>query len=81
MIACPDVLTYFGMSVAQSDIKAHYSVSSFFTNWKGSADAVACLPGPRVGLRVFSSFLLFAWWPPLLFLEDIIYGLEGRSRK
>jgi hypothetical protein len=31
---------------------------------EGGADAVACLPVPRV----FSSFLLFAWWPPLLFL-------------
>jgi hypothetical protein len=27
---------------------------------------VACLPFPRA--HVFSSFLLFAWWPPLLFL-------------
>jgi hypothetical protein len=33
---------------------------------EGSADAVACLPVPRA--KVFSSFLLLAWWPPLLFL-------------
>jgi hypothetical protein len=32
---------------------------------EGSADAVACLPVPRAW--GFSSFLLFAWWPPLLF--------------
>jgi hypothetical protein len=33
---------------------------------EGSDDAVACLPVPRT--QVFSSSLLFAWWPPLLFL-------------
>jgi hypothetical protein len=33
---------------------------------KGSAAAVACLHVPRA--KVFSSFLIFAWWPPLLFL-------------
>jgi hypothetical protein len=32
---------------------------------EGSADGVACLPVPRAW--VFSSFLLFAWWPPLPF--------------
>jgi hypothetical protein len=32
---------------------------------------VACLPVPRA--YVFSSFLLFAWWPPLLFLVRINY--------
>jgi hypothetical protein len=31
-----------------------------------SAGAVACLPVPRA--KAFSSFPLFAWWPPLLFL-------------
>jgi hypothetical protein len=36
---------------------------------EGSADAVACLPVPRAW--VFPSFLLFAWWPPLLFLVRI----------
>jgi hypothetical protein len=30
---------------------------------KGNADVV---------VLVFSSFLLFAWWPPLLFLERVI---------
>jgi hypothetical protein len=30
---------------------------------------VACLPVPRA--QVFSSFLRFAWWPPLLFLVRI----------
>jgi hypothetical protein len=33
---------------------------------EGSADAVACHPVPRA--LAFSSFLLIAWWPPLLFL-------------
>jgi hypothetical protein len=39
----------------------------------GSADVVACLPVPRA--QVFPFFLLFAWWPPLLFLvrNGIIY--------
>jgi hypothetical protein len=31
---------------------------------------VACLPVPRA--LFFSSFLLFACWPPLLFLVSII---------
>jgi hypothetical protein len=34
---------------------------------EGSVDAVACLP-EFLGLIGFSSFLLVAWWPPLLFL-------------
>jgi hypothetical protein len=34
---------------------------------------VACLPVPRA--QVFPSFLLFAWWPPLLFLvRNYYYG-------
>jgi hypothetical protein len=33
---------------------------------EGSAHVVACLPVPRA--LDFSSFLLIAWWPPLLFL-------------
>jgi hypothetical protein len=37
---------------------------------EGSADAVACLPVPRA--KVFSSFLLFAWWVMLLFLVIIL---------
>jgi hypothetical protein len=39
----------------------HGSLGSYFRDalQEGSADAVACLPVPRV--RVFSSFLLFAW--------------------
>jgi hypothetical protein len=41
---------------------------------EGSADAVACLPVPRA--KVFSSFLLFAWWPPLLFLVRINYQVR-----
>jgi hypothetical protein len=34
---------------------------------KGSDDAVACIPIPRA--HVFSSFLFFAWWSPLLLLR------------
>jgi hypothetical protein len=42
---------------------------------EGSADAVACLPIPRA--LVFSPFiLLFAWWPPLLFLVRILFVLD-----
>jgi hypothetical protein len=33
---------------------------------EGNADAVACLPVPRA--QVFSSFLLFNWWSPLVLL-------------
>jgi hypothetical protein len=36
---------------------------------EGSADVVVCLLVPRAW--AFSSFLLFAWWPPLLFLVRI----------
>jgi hypothetical protein len=36
---------------------------------EGSADAVACLPVPRALL--FPSFLLFAGWSPLVFLQRI----------
>jgi hypothetical protein len=37
---------------------------------------VACLPVPRA--KVFSCFLLFAWWPPLLFLvRRLNMGYEG----
>jgi hypothetical protein len=32
---------------------------------------VACPPVPRA--YVFSSFLLFAWWPPLLFLVSFFF--------
>jgi hypothetical protein len=32
----------------------------------GSADAAVCLPVPWAS--VYSSSLLLAWWPPLLFL-------------
>jgi hypothetical protein len=39
---------------------------------EGSADAVACLLVPRA--QVFSSFLLFAWWPPLLFLVRRLFN-------
>jgi hypothetical protein len=36
------------------------------------SDAVACLPVPRA--KVFTtSFFLFAWWPPLLFLVRIYF--------
>jgi hypothetical protein len=46
----------------------HGSLGSYVRDalLEGSADAVACLPVPRA--QVFTSFLLFAWWPPLLFL-------------
>jgi hypothetical protein len=39
---------------------------------EGSADVVACLHVPRA--KVFSSFLLFARWPPLLFLVRISFS-------
>jgi hypothetical protein len=44
---------------------------------EGSVDAVlACLPVPRAW--VFSSFLLLAWWPPLLyFIVKKIFYLAG----
>jgi hypothetical protein len=35
---------------------------------------VACLRVPRT--KVFSSFLLFAWWPPLLFLLRIYFSRQ-----
>jgi hypothetical protein len=41
---------------------------------EGIADVVACLPVPRAW--VFPSFLLFAWWPPLLFLAIIFCNFE-----
>jgi hypothetical protein len=30
-----------------------------------------------LGLRFFSSFLLFAWWPPLLFLVRNCFNYKG----
>jgi hypothetical protein len=36
---------------------------------EGSADAMACLHVPRA--QVFSSFLLFPWWSPLLFCKKV----------
>jgi hypothetical protein len=51
----------------------HGTLSSYFRDalQEGSADAVACLPVPRA--QVFSSFLRFARWPPLLFLVRNVF--------
>jgi hypothetical protein len=43
---------------------------------EGSASVVACLHVPRA--YVFSSFLLFAWWPPLLCLVRIYYYVYNK---
>jgi ATP-dependent Zn protease len=39
---------------------------------------VACLPVPRAN-KVFSSFLLFAWWPMLLFLVSTFFTCKYHS--
>jgi hypothetical protein len=39
---------------------------------EGRADAVACVSVPRASV-FYSSFLLFAWWPPLLFLVRKVF--------
>ena len=59
----------------------HGTLGSYLrdTFQEGNADADACLPIPRA--YVFSSFLLFAWWPPLLFLvrNCFYYGWHGHE--
>jgi hypothetical protein len=40
---------------------------------EGSADAKACLHVPRAS--IFPSFILFAWWSPLLLLVRIIFKI------
>jgi hypothetical protein len=47
---------------------------------EGSPDVAACLRVPRA--KVFSSYLLFALWPPLLFLKKkILYIINTTTRR
>jgi hypothetical protein len=49
-------------------VALHGTLGSYLrdTMQEGSANVVACVHVPRA--LVFFSFLLFAWWSPLLFL-------------